>query len=82
MRSASDGELGRITAPMPGHHNARNTLAAVAVNPGIIDTAMLRSCFGENAAHYEDADAWAERAAPFLLSLGPEHNGQPLSVPG
>lgn len=24
-------ELGRLTAPMPGHHNVRNTLAAVAV---------------------------------------------------
>ncbi len=31
VRSSSDGELGRITAPMPGKHNARNTLAAVAV---------------------------------------------------
>lgn len=57
-------------------------LAAVPVNPGIIDTAMLRSYFGGSASAYEDAEAWAERAAPFLLGLGPRHNGRSLDVPG
>lgn len=56
-------------------------MAAVPLNPGIIDTAMLRSCFGENAASYPDAATWAKRAVPFLLKLGPRHNGQPLTVP-
>jgi NAD(P)-dependent dehydrogenase (short-subunit alcohol dehydrogenase family) len=56
-------------------------LAAVALNPGIIDTEMLRSCFGPDAASYPDAASWARRAAPFLLKLGPSDNGQPLSVP-
>jgi len=56
-------------------------LAAVPVNPGIIDTAMLRSCFGPSAAHYAGPEDWAARAAPFLLSLNGSHSGQPVSVP-
>ena len=57
-------------------------LAAVTLNPGIIDTDMLRSCFGEAAAGYAGPEDWARRAVPFLLALGPRDNGQPLSVPG
>ena len=56
-------------------------LAAVPLNPGIIDTAMLRSCFGADAEHYPTPAEWAENAAPFLLQLGPKDNGQPLTVP-
>jgi NAD(P)-dependent dehydrogenase (short-subunit alcohol dehydrogenase family) len=56
-------------------------LAAVALNPGIIDTAMLRSCFGASAAHYPDAEVWSRTAAPFLLGLGRADNGKSLSVP-
>jgi NAD(P)-dependent dehydrogenase (short-subunit alcohol dehydrogenase family) len=57
-------------------------LAAVPLNPGIIDTDMLRSTFGEGAGRYPSAEEWARQAAPFLLGLGPEHNGKPLTVPG
>jgi NAD(P)-dependent dehydrogenase (short-subunit alcohol dehydrogenase family) len=57
-------------------------LAAVAVNPGVIHTEMLESCYGKSARSYPGPEKWAERAAPFLLSLGPEHNGKSLSVPG
>jgi hypothetical protein len=56
-------------------------LAAVPVNPGIIDTAMLRTCFGGGAEDYEGPDQWAGRAVPFLLALDARHNGVPLSVP-
>jgi len=56
-------------------------MAAVPLNPGIIDTDMLRSCFSENAAYYPSPGEWAERAAPFLLRLGPADNGKPLSAP-
>ncbi len=55
-------------------------LAAVPLNPGIIDTAMLRSCFGESAAAYPSPETWARRAAPFFLRLGPRDNGRPLTV--
>jgi NAD(P)-dependent dehydrogenase (short-subunit alcohol dehydrogenase family) len=55
-------------------------MAAVPLNPGIIDTAMLRSCFGEGAAGYPAPEEWAQKVVPFLLSLGPRHNGKPLTV--
>ncbi|MFO0890636.1 MAG: SDR family oxidoreductase [Isosphaeraceae bacterium] len=55
-------------------------LAAVPVSPGIIDTDMLRSCFGEAAGRYPGARRWAEAAIPFLLGLGPGDNGKPLSI--
>lgn len=57
-------------------------MAAVPVNPGVIDTDMLRKCFGESAGRYPDPDKWVEHAAPFLLHLGQRDNGKPLSVPG
>jgi NAD(P)-dependent dehydrogenase (short-subunit alcohol dehydrogenase family) len=57
-------------------------MACVPLNPGIINTDMLKSCFGKDRAEdYPDAKKWAARAVPFLLSLGPENNGQPLTVP-
>lgn len=56
-------------------------MAAVPLNPGIIDTDMLRSCFGDDAQDYPPPREWAKRAAPYILDLGPRNNGQPLSVP-
>lgn len=57
-------------------------LAAVPLNPGIINTEMLRSCFGGSASSYPTAEAWAKKAVPFLLKLGPRDNGRPLDAPG
>lgn len=57
-------------------------MAAIPLNPGIIDTDMLRSCFGKDAGQYPTADAWAETAVPFLLALKASDNGKPLTVPG
>jgi NAD(P)-dependent dehydrogenase (short-subunit alcohol dehydrogenase family) len=56
-------------------------LAAIPLNPGIIHTEMLESCLGRSAAAYPNATTWAEKAAPFLLGLGPRDNGQPQTVP-
>jgi len=55
-------------------------MAAVPLNPGVIDTEMLRSCWADGAASYPKAEQWAKVAAPFILKLGPKHNGQSLSV--
>jgi len=55
-------------------------VAAIALNPGIINTDMLQSCFGGSASAYPSAEQWARKAAPFLLALGPRHNGQSLTV--
>lgn len=55
-------------------------LAAVAVNPGVIDTAMLRSCWSDDAGNYPQPEPWSRRAVPFLLNLRPRDNGKSLSV--
>jgi NAD(P)-dependent dehydrogenase (short-subunit alcohol dehydrogenase family) len=57
-------------------------LATVAFNPGIIDTDMLRSCFGEGAARHPDAESWAGTAVPFLENLDASNNGAALTCPG
>jgi NAD(P)-dependent dehydrogenase (short-subunit alcohol dehydrogenase family) len=59
-----------------------NGMAAVPLSPGVIDTEMLRSCFGEAADSYPKPEEWAKQAVPFLLGLGPQHNGRSLTVPG
>ncbi len=56
-------------------------MAAVPFNPGIINTEMLQSCFGNDADAYPTPETWAKTVAPFLLALGPKDNGQPLSAP-
>ena len=58
-----------------------SSMAAVALNPGVINTEMLQSCFGEAAAAYPAADLWAKTAVPFILKIGPRDSGTPLSVP-
>lgn len=57
-------------------------MAAVPLNPGVINTDMLQSCFGGASASYPSPEQWAEKAVPFLLSLDSSHNGQPMTVPG
>ena len=56
-------------------------VAVVALNPGIIDTEMLRSCFGPSAADFPGPKAWAKHAVPFLAALGPKDNGKALTAP-
>jgi NAD(P)-dependent dehydrogenase (short-subunit alcohol dehydrogenase family) len=55
-------------------------LAAIPLNPGIINTDMLQSCFGDSALAYPTADEWGRRAVPFLLGVGPKQNGRPLTI--
>ena len=57
-------------------------MAAVPLNPGIIDTEMLRTSLGSRAANFIRPEAWAKVAVPFLLELGSKDNGKPLTVPG
>ena len=56
-------------------------MAAVPLNPGIINTELLQSCFAEHASSYPSPDRWAEKAAPYILSLGPRDNGQSRTAP-
>ena len=55
-------------------------MAAIPLNPGIINTELLQSCFGSGAAHYPDPDEWSHYAVPYILGIHPGHNGQSLSV--
>ena len=55
-------------------------MAAVPFNPGIINTDMLQQCWAGDANSYPKAEAWAKKAAPFILSLGVKDNGRPVSV--
>lgn len=57
-------------------------MAAVPLNPGIINTDMLQSCFGGSASAYPSAEEWAKLAVPFLLKLSARDNGCPLTVSG
>jgi NAD(P)-dependent dehydrogenase (short-subunit alcohol dehydrogenase family) len=57
-------------------------MAAVPLNPGIIDTDMLRSCFGGSSSSYPSPSKWAKTAVPFLLNLDSSDNGRQLSVGG
>ncbi len=56
-------------------------MAAVPLNPGIINTEMLKICFGDAAASYPDALQWAQRAVPYILGFTAADNGRPASVP-
>lgn len=55
-------------------------MAAVSLDPGTINTDMLRFTFGPGAEDYPSPESWRARAADFILSLGPEHNGQALTI--
>jgi NAD(P)-dependent dehydrogenase (short-subunit alcohol dehydrogenase family) len=57
-------------------------MAAIPLNPGVIDTDMLRSCWADGAAGYPKAEAWAKTAAAFILKLGAKDNGRSLNVAG
>jgi NAD(P)-dependent dehydrogenase (short-subunit alcohol dehydrogenase family) len=56
-------------------------MAAVPLNPGIIATDMLRSCFGGSAGGYPSPETWAKSAVPFLLELDASSNGKQLTAP-
>ena len=53
-------------------------LTAVAFNPGIIDTDMLRSCFGEGAASHEKPAEWAKHAVDRLEQISQSDNGKTI----
>jgi len=55
-------------------------VAAVLVDPGDVNTDMLRLAVGEEASAAPGAAEWAARAAPRLLALSPHDNGQTLRL--
>jgi NAD(P)-dependent dehydrogenase (short-subunit alcohol dehydrogenase family) len=55
-------------------------LATIALNPGIIDTEMLRTAWGSGASSFPVPNDWAEKAVPFILNLKGSQNGQSLNI--
>ncbi|XP_062178091.1 NADPH-dependent pterin aldehyde reductase [Alnus glutinosa] len=55
-------------------------MAIVALNPGVINTDMLASCFGSSATMYQAPEAWAVKAATMILNLTAADNGASLTV--
>jgi len=55
-------------------------MAAVPLNPGIIDTDMLRQAWADGASSFPKPEQWAKRAAPFLLGLSAKDNGRSMTV--
>lgn len=55
-------------------------LAAVALNPGVIDTEMLRKTWGAGAEGFPTAKEWGKVAVPFLERLSSKDNGMSLTV--
>lgn len=51
-------------------------LGAVAFNPGVINTDMLRSTFGDEALGYESPEEWAQHAVDTLEGLTPADSGK------
>jgi NAD(P)-dependent dehydrogenase (short-subunit alcohol dehydrogenase family) len=56
-------------------------MACVPFSPGVVDTDMLRSCFGAEAAHSRKPDEWARKCVPYLLRVSARDNGKPLTAP-
>ena len=50
-------------------------LAAIAFNPGVINTDMLQSTFGSQANAYPTPQQWASEAVTRLIHLSTEDNG-------
>lgn len=72
---AVEGLIKSLSAELP------KSMAAVALDPGTLQTDMLRLALGDGARFFPTPEQWVERATSLLLGLGPQHNGQSLSVP-
>lgn len=71
---AIEGLTNALSQELPGG------MAAIPLNPGIIDTDMLRSCFGGSASSYPAPGDWAKTAVPFLLKISAKDNGSQMTV--
>jgi NAD(P)-dependent dehydrogenase (short-subunit alcohol dehydrogenase family) len=56
-------------------------MTAIPMSPGIIDTDMLRSNFGDEAGNFKGPTEWAKVAVPFILGLDSSRSGESATVP-
>lgn len=71
---AIEGLTGSLAQELPA------PLAAVALSPGVVDTAMLRECLPDLAPSCVGPKAWAARHAAGLLAIGRAENGRSMSM--
>ncbi len=57
-----------------------SSMTTVALNPGVIHTEMLESCFGAQAAQCMKPEEWVKAAVPKILGITQSDNGASLSV--
>lgn len=57
-----------------------SSMVSVALNPGVINTEMLQSCFGDHAADCPTPQDWVKTAVPMILDIGVADNGSSLTV--
>lgn len=55
-------------------------LVCVPLNPGMINTDMLQTTFGESARRNMSPEQWIKRAGPLILSIDRSMNGKSLDV--
>lgn len=56
-------------------------LACIPLSPGVVDTDMLKSAMGDASSNCISPAAWAKKCVPYILTLGPQHNGKSLTTP-
>jgi NAD(P)-dependent dehydrogenase (short-subunit alcohol dehydrogenase family) len=55
-------------------------MGAIPLNPGVVDTDMLRSCWGGKASRFPSPQKWVEKAVPYILSLNSRDSGKPMTI--
>jgi NAD(P)-dependent dehydrogenase (short-subunit alcohol dehydrogenase family) len=55
-------------------------MAAVPLNPGVINTDMLQVAWGADANSYPTPEQWAKRAVPLILGITAKNNGEAMAV--
>ena len=72
---AIEGLSGALAQELP------KGMGCIALNPGVIDTDMLRKCWGKRAELYQNSRDWAKLAVPFIENLSYQDNGKQMSAP-
>lgn len=57
-----------------------SNMAAIPLNPGIINTQMLQIAFDSDASLYLSPQQWAKKATLTLLKFTPDDNGRSMTV--
>lgn len=55
-------------------------ITTVALNPGIINTDMLKMCWADDANQYPLPEAWAEKAVRWIHQISPADHGKSVSL--